>query len=549
MSNHRPQSSAVRSHPNKAARSYDYLIIGAGSAGCAIAHRLTENAEVSVLVLEAGGRDRKKEITIPAAFFRLFNGPCDWAYYTEEQSRLNHRRLYWPRGKVLGGSSSMNAMLYVRGNRRDYDSWRELGNDGWDFSAVLPYFKKAEHQERGRSEYHSVGGPLNVADPRSANPLSHIFVEAGVEIGLSRNPDFNGAEQDGVGLYQVTQKRGQRHSASAAYLKPALSRPNLTVRVNAQATRLLIENGRAMGVEYVCDGKLERAGVAGEIILCGGAVNSPQLLMLSGIGPAAHLKKLGIPVVMDLPGVGQNLQDHLYLAVTYRCTRPITLAGADTKRNILNYLLFRKGPFTSSISEAGGFIRTRAGLATPDLQFHFDPVYHVNHGLTKQEEHGFTIGPTLIRPRSRGHISLRSSDALAAPVIQPHYLSDDEDLIVLMEGVKLAREIAHAAAFDAYRGEERLPGAQVQGDKELCEFIRQQAETIYHPVGTCKMGDDQTAVVSSRLRVHGMENLRVVDASIMPTIIGGNPNAATIMIAELAADFIKADGVACSGRN
>jgi choline dehydrogenase len=523
----------------KPAAIYDYVMIGAGSAGCVLANRLTEDPQITVLLLEAGGPDRKQEIHIPAAFSKLFKSSCDWAYYTEEQPHLGHRQLYWPRGKVLGGSSSINAMVYIRGHRRDYDDWRDVGNEGWSFSDALPYFKKAQNQERGASDYHGVGGPLNVADLLEINPLSRAFVDAGVEIGLSYNKDFNGPEQEGVGFYQVTQRKGKRHSAADGYLKPALSRPNLTVRTHAHATRLLVEKTRVVGVAYVQNGEPDQVRVNREVILCGGTISSPQLLMLSGVGPADHLKTLGIPVIVDLPGVGQNLQDHLFVSVAYECTQPITLAKAERIGPLVKYLLFKRGLLTSNIAEAGGFVKTRPDRLTPDLQFHFGPVYFLNHGFTKPEGHGFTIGPTLIRPHSRGSISLRSNDPFEPPVIQPNYLASEADRQVLAEGVQLARRLAQAKAFNSFRGAEVCPGHQGQSDQAIGEFIRNTAETLYHPVGACKMGNDPMAVVDARLRVRGVEGLRVVDASVMPTIIGGNTNAPTIMIAEKAADLIK----------
>lgn len=533
-------SSRVTENPSMATESvYDYVIVGAGSAGCVLANRLSADPRVRVLALEAGGADRKREIHIPAAFSKLFKSAYDWAYFTEEQVHLHNRRLYWPRGKVLGGSSSINAMIYIRGNRHDFDGWCEAGNGSWDFMSVLPYFKKSEHHEQGASEYHGVGGPLNVTEPLYANPLSLAFVEAGEEIGIPRNNDFNGTTQEGLGIYQVTQRRGRRHSAAAAFLKPVLRRPNLTVITNAHVTGLQSEKSRITRIRYVRNNIAEVVRVKGEALLCGGTVNSPQLLMLSGIGPGDMLKRLGIKVVKDLPGVGKNLQDHVFVPVTYRCTEPVTLADAESIGSILKYMLFRKGLLTSNISEAGGFIRTEPGLPSPDLQFHFGPGYYINHGFERPAGHWFTFGPTLISSQTRGHITLRSSDPFAPPAIQPNYLDSNADLRVLTKGVRLARELARAKAFDTFRGDEMAPGPDRLSDEDIVDYIRSTAETIYHPAGTCKMGADQLAVVDARLRVHGVENLRVIDASIMPVIVSGNPNAATIMIAEKAADMIR----------
>lgn len=521
-------------------KTYDYIIVGAGSAGCVLAHRLTEEPRCRVLLLEAGQRDRSKAIRIPAAFSKLFKTSFDWAYSTEPEPHLDNRQLFIPRGRTLGGSSSMNAMIYVRGNRADYDGWRDSGCQGWSYDEVLPYFKRAEHQERGPSEYHGTAGPLNVADLRSVNPLSQAFVEAGVEAGLPRNADFNGRSQEGVGIYQVTQKNGSRHSAADAYLRPALTRQNLEVRTGAQASRMFFEGDRAAGVEFVERGHLLRVRADREILLCGGSINSPQLLLLSGVGPADELRRHGIEIVSDLPGVGRNLQDHPVAAVMYEATKPVSLASAESLGNIARYLFNKKGMLTSNVAEAGGFVRTGSASGPPDLQFHFAPGFFQEHGFVKPEGHGFTIGPTLIAPQSRGRITLRSSDPAQPPRIEGNFLSHDGDLRVLLDGIRLSREIAHAPAFREFRGAEVLPGTDAVNDEAVAAYVRRTAEMLYHPVGTCQMGIGPMAVVDPRLRVHGLTGLRVIDASVMPSITRGNTNAPTIMIAEKAADLLAA---------
>src|SRR5271156_1595037 len=520
-------------------KTYDYIIVGAGSAGCVLAARLTEDLRTRVLLLEAGGPGGAKEIRIPAAFSKLFKTGVDWNYATEPEPHLHERRLYWPRGKVLGGSSAINAMIYIRGNRADYDSWRDLGNPGWGFAEVLPYFKKSENQERGASEYHGVGGPVNVADPRYVNPLTRAVLAAAEEIGIARNPDFNGEAQEGAALYQLTEKNGARCSAVDGFLRPARGRDNLTVVTGAHATRVLVEGKRAVGVAFVRDGAAEEARADREVILAGGTINSPQLLMLSGIGAADELKAAGISAIHDLPGVGKNLQDHPMVSVGYLCTQNISLDGAETLGNFLRWLVWKKGPLASNVAEAGLFLRTRAGLAVPDLQLLFGPAYYRGHGLVRRKEHCFGFGPTLITPESRGTISLRTANPLDAPAIRANYLSTDADLRTMIAGVRLARRLAHAKAFDAFRGEELHPGATQESDAEISEFLRNELETLYHPVGTCKMGVDELAVVDARLRVHGIEGLRVVDASIMPRVPAGNTNAPVMMIAEKAAEMIR----------
>jgi choline dehydrogenase len=516
---------------------YDYIIVGAGSAGSVLANRLSAKPEIKVLLLEAGGSDKSLYVRMPAGIASLAGPRFNWGYETAPQAAMKGRRMYWPRGRLIGGSSSVNAMVYMRGQPADYDHWRQLGNAGWSYADVLPWFKKAERNERLHDEFHGSDGPLNVAERPYTNPLSHAFVEAGQQAGLPFNPDFNGATQLGVGLFQVTQKNGRRWSAASAYLHPAAARENLTIVTKAQATRVLIEKGRAVGVEYARGRKRRTVRATREVVLAGGAINSPQLLLLSGIGPAAELRTLGVRVALDLPGVGKNLQDHLNVNIVRRATRGSTLKPIGVA---LEFLIYGTGPGTSNVAEAGAFAMSGLGAATPDIQYHFIPAQVVDHARTVMDGDGVTLHACCLRPQSRGEIRLASSDPLQPPIMDPNYLAAGYDLKILIDGLRKGREILAAPAFRPWLEEERIPGDAVQSDAELEDFIRASAETEYHPVGTCKMGGDAMAVVDESLRVRGVERLRVIDASIMPTVVSGNTNAPVIMIAEKAADMMLA---------
>jgi choline dehydrogenase len=524
---------------------YDYIIVGAGSAGCVLANRLSEDPSVRVLLLEAGPSDWNPFVHMPAGLSKLVGQKgVNWDYNTAQQASLGNRSLWWPRGKVLGGSSSINAMCYIRGNARDYDEWDDLGARGWYWDNVLPYFKRAEGNTRGGSKLHGGDGLLGVSDPSYQNSLSPVFIEAAHQAGHPLTDDFNGETQDGFGWYQTTTHKGARSSAATAYLKPARGRKNLKVITRALAQRVSFEDGRATGVAYSVRGKGFWEGAAREVILCGGAINSPQLLMLSGIGPATHLRQHGIDVLVDSPGVGGNLQDHLDICTMQACTQRVTYDRISDVRVALEYYLLHKGPGTSNIAETGGFLRSRfAEDDRPDIQFHFVPAQLDDHGRHRLPGDGYTLHACYLRPRSRGRIWLSSANPADKVRIEAGYLGDPEgrDLKMLVECVCLAREILAQPAFAPFRGKELFPGEQVQDEAAIVDFIRRKAESIYHPVGTCRMGadDDRSAVLDPQLRVRGVSGLRVVDASVMPKLIGGNTNAPTIMIAERAADLIR----------
>lgn len=524
---------------------FDYIVVGSGAAGAIVASRLSEDPSHRVLVLEAGGSDWNPLIHLPVGFTKLTTPDVNWGFTTVPQPQLNNREMWYPQGRCLGGSTSINAMIYIRGQHADYDRWAELGNDDWSYEKVLPFFRRAEHNERLNDRYHSSTGAMNVTEQVAHNELSKAFVRAAQELGVPFTHDFNGEKQDGVGYYDVTQRNARRESTATAYLRPARKRPNLEIRTKAVATRVIVENGRAVGIEYYDRDKrqpeLHQVYADREVVLSGGSVNSPRLLMLSGIGPGSELAALGIEVLHDLPGVGKNYQDHMDVYLTAE-TVPVSYNSSDRPDKALwagfQYLMNRTGPVTASVCEAGMFVHSSDEVATPDIQMHCLPAYVIDHGRMRVKGHGMTINTCNLRPKSIGSLTLRSSDPSVPPAIDPAFLSDPYDWEISMEGFRWGREMLATKAYQPYIKREHLPGAQVRTDAEIRDYIKQWAKTDYHPVGSCKMGSDDLAVVDQQLRVRGVEGLRIVDASIMPTLISGNTQAPSIMIGEKGAHHI-----------
>jgi choline dehydrogenase len=535
---------------------YDYIIIGAGSAGCVLANRLTEDSSVKVLLLEAGERDTKLEIHIPAAYGKLNYTKVDWSYYTEPQTHVDNRKMYQPRGKTLGGSSSTNAMAYVRGNRQDYEDWAAMGAKGWDYASVLPYFKKSENNEQIENDYHARGGFLNVTFAQQfKTPLADAFVAGCVEQGIPETKDYNGAEQLGASPFQFTIKDGKRHSTAQAFLKPVLSRKNLTVVTGAHVKRIVIENNRATGVEIVKNGSSETFNAQREVLLSAGAFGSPQILMLSGIGSKEELAKHNIGLKKELAGVGKNLHDHLMFGIsnlsTWKGTLNNVLKPLNQLKHLLNFLINKKGPFTISPLEANAFLKSSPSVLQPDIQFMFVPGHMGNAeskangtDIYKPDSYpsmdGFTILPVLLHPKSRGYVALRSANPLDAPIVQPNYLQEESDRILLIKAFKIARKVMASAAFKPFTKSIFYP-TKAETDEAILQHIKDTLESVYHPVSTCRMGDDALSVVDARLRVYGIQGLRVIDGSVMPKIVSGNTNAACIMIGEKGADMVKED--------
>ena len=535
---------------------YDYIIIGAGSAGCVLANRLSEDPSVKVLLLEAGGKDTKPEIHIPAAYGQLNFSKVDWGFHTEPQENVNNRCLYQPRGKTLGGSSSTNAMAYVRGNRQDYDDWAVMGAKGWNYENVLPYFKKSENNEQLSDKFHAQNGPLNVTFPQKyRTPLAEAFIKGCVENGIPETKDYNGERQEGASFFQFTIKNGQRHSTAQAFLKPILSRPNLTVMTKTHVKRIVIKDKKAVAVEVLKNGQVETINGQKEVILSAGAFGSPQILMLSGVGAKAELTKHGIEILHELPGVGQNLHDHLMFGMssysTWKGTMNNVLKPLNQIRHLFSFLVSKKGPLSISPLEANAFAKSDPSVLTPDIQLFFVPGHmgdekdkangaDIHKPSTYPSKDGFTILPVLLHPKSRGYVALKSANPLDAPIIQPNYLKEKEDRDLLIKGYKIARKILLSKAFQPFTEKIFYP-EHAETDEEILAHIRQNLECVYHPVSTCRMGSDEMSVVDDCLRVHGIAGLRVIDGSVMPKIVSGNTNAACIMIGEKGADLIKAD--------